>query len=193
MKVGVLALQGAFAAHVALVESLGAAALEVRTPEQLAESDRLIIPGGESTTMSMMIERSGLTGAIESHIAAGRPTFGTCAGAILLAERVENGRADQRCFGAIPMAVARNAFGRQRESFETELEVEGFDRPFHAVFIRAPRITEVDDSVEVLASVDGSPALVRHGSVMASTFHPELSGDRRIHEIFCSPAHAPEQ
>ncbi len=183
-----LALQGAFAAHIEMLESLGAAAFEVRGAEDLAEADRLVIPGGESTTMSMMIERTGLRAALEGHLARGLPVLGTCAGAILLARAVQHGRGDQLHLGALDIDVARNAFGRQRESFEVDLEVAGLHEPFHAVFIRAPRITRVGESVEVLAALDGSPSLVRSGSVMASTFHPELSGDTRIHELFCSVA-----
>lgn len=187
MKVGVLALQGAFAAHVATLESLGACAFEVRTEAQLAEADRLVIPGGESTTMSMLLERSGLVEPLRTYLRSGRPAFGTCAGAILLASRIEGGRSDQICIPMFDMTVRRNDFGTQRESFETDLPVIGLDGgEFHAVFIRAPRITHCGGSVDVLAVIDGSPALVRSGSIMCSTFHPELSGDPRLHEMFIS-------
>ncbi len=187
MKVGVLALQGAFAAHVSALEAVGVAAFEVRKPSELDMADRLVIPGGESTTISMMLERSGLERPVAQWVAAGRPVLGTCAGAILLARSVSDGRGDQLNFGALDMSVRRNAFGRQRESFEADLEVAGVPGgAFHAVFIRAPRIESVGESVEVLATISGSPALVRSGPVMASTFHPELAADPRIHELFCT-------
>lgn len=192
MKVGVLAMQGAFAAHVAAFASLGIAAFEVRSADQLADADRLVIPGGESTTMSMMLQRSELVGPLGEYLSAGHPTFGTCAGAILLASCIEGGRPDQIGFPMLDMTVRRNDYGRQRESFETDLEVAGLQGgDFHAVFIRAPRITQWGGTVEVLATIDGSPALVRSGAIMCSTFHPELSGDPRLHELFVSmPADA---
>lgn len=187
MKVGVLALQGAFAAHVATFASLGIAAFEVRSAEQLAEADRLVIPGGESTTMSLMLQRSELVGPLSEYLDAGHPVFGTCAGAILLASRIEGGRPDQIGFPMLDMTVRRNDYGRQRESFETDLAVTGLQGgDFHTVFIRAPRITQWGGSVEVLATIDGSPALVRCGAIMCSTFHPELAGDPRLHEMFVS-------
>lgn len=187
MKVGVLALQGAFAAHIAALESLGVAAFEVRSEAELSEADRLVIPGGESTTMSMMLERSTLVDPLRRYLAESRPVFGTCAGAILLAARLQDARADQISFPVLDLSIQRNAYGRQRESFETDLRVTGVEGgSFHAVFIRAPRITQWGDSVEVLGALDGSPVLVRSGSVMCATFHPELSGDVRLHELFCS-------
>ncbi len=186
VKVGVLALQGAFAAHIAALGRAGATGFEVRTPAQLAEADRLVIPGGESTTMSMMIERSGMLEPLAEWTRSGRPTFGTCAGAILLATAVLDGRADQVCLGAIDIEVRRNAFGRQVDSFESDLDVVGLDGvPFHAIQIRAPKIESIGAGVEVLAEIDGSPALVRSGGVMVATFHPELSDDPRLHEMFC--------
>ena len=186
MKVGVLALQGAFAAHLAMLDSLGVTGVEVRTPAELAGVDRLVMPGGESTTMSMMLERSSMLEPLRDHLASGKPVFGTCAGTILLAGEVVGGRADQVNLAAIDMTVTRNAYGRQRESFEVDLDVEGCDGGgFHAVFIRAPRIEAVGDEVEVLARIEGSAALVRSEGVLASTFHPELSGDNRIHAMFC--------
>jgi 5'-phosphate synthase pdxT subunit len=187
VKVGVLALQGAFAAHVAAFDSLGITALEVRSAEQLADVDRLVVPGGESTTISMMLQRSALVDPLREYLCSGRPVFGTCAGAILLAARIDGGRPDQISFAMLDMTVHRNDYGTQRESFETDLRVTGIDgEEFHAVFIRAPRITQCGDSVDVLAVIDGSPALVRSGSIMCSTFHPELSGDPRLHEMFVS-------
>ncbi len=180
-----LALQGAFAAHLEALRALGVSAFEVRSASELDEADRLVIPGGESTTMSMMLERSGLSDPLGAYLRSGRPVFGTCAGAILLASEIDGGRPDQGCFAALDMTVRRNDFGRQRESFETDLKVSGIaGPPLRAVFIRAPRITRWAPSVEVLASVDGSPALVRSGPVTCATFHPELSGDLRVHELF---------
>ena len=185
MKVGVLALQGAFAAHLRVLGELGAAAFEVRTAEELAEADALVVPGGESTTMSMMAERGGMLEPLGEFVRSGRAVFGTCAGAILLASGILDGRADQHCLAAIDFSVRRNAYGRQVESFEIDLPVEGMDGPpFHAVWIRAPRIERVGDGVEVCATLDGSPCLVRSERIMVSTFHPELAGDARLHDRF---------
>jgi pyridoxal 5'-phosphate synthase pdxT subunit len=182
--VGVLALQGAFRAHAERVRALGADAVDVRTPADLAACDALVMPGGESTTMSNLLTSSGLFGPIDDRIAGGMPTFGTCAGMILLAEKILDGRADQRSFGALDIAVRRNGYGRQIDSFETDLDVVGFDAPFHGVFIRAPRIEMVGEGVEVLARFDDEPVLVAHGAVMAASFHPELTTDVRLHERF---------
>lgn len=179
--VGVLALQGAFAAHAAILESLGAATIEVRTVEQLAAVDALVIPGGESTTMSMLLERSGMLEPLRERLAGGLPVFGTCAGLILLAAEIRDGRADQHALGLIDLTVARNGYGRQIDSFEADLDVVGLDSPFHAVFIRAPRVERAGPEVEVLAEVDGDPVLCRQGTVLVAGFHPELSGDDRIH------------
>jgi 5'-phosphate synthase pdxT subunit len=190
VKVGVLALQGAFAAHAEVLASLGAAPVEIRQPSQLEDVDALVLPGGESTTMSKLAEGNGFLQPLRDFVGSGRPTLGTCAGAILLASEIQDGRPDQHCLGSLDMVVRRNAFGTQRESFETDLVVEGLvdGRPgvLRAVFIRAPQIVSVGQNVEVLASVDRSPALVRSSSVLVSTFHPELSGDFRLHEMFLS-------
>ena len=183
-KVGVLALQGAFARHAVVLRGLGAEPTEVRTAAHLADVDAIVLPGGESTTMSMLLETSGLVEPLAARLATGLPAFGTCAGMILLGAEVLDGRPDQRCFGAIDIAVRRNAFGRQVDSFETDLPVEGLDHPFHATFIRAPFVERVGDEVEVLAEVDGHPVLCRQGSVLAAAFHPELSGDLRLHHLF---------
>ena len=183
MKVGILALQGDVSEHVQALADLGADAVEVRTPEDLGPVDRLILPGGESTTMSMLLESSGLFDPIAARLDDGMPAFGTCAGMILLSEVVLDGRPDQRSFGVIDIAVRRNAFGRQVDSFETELEVHGTG-PVPAVFIRAPYVERVGDDVEVLARVDDHPVLCRQGHVLAAAFHPELSGDLRLHELF---------
>jgi 5'-phosphate synthase pdxT subunit len=182
--VGVLALQGAFAAHRQALAQLGADAREVRTADQLAAVDGLVIPGGESTTMAMLLDRTGLRPPLADRLAAGMPVFGTCAGMILLADEVLDGRPDQWSFGVLDVGVRRNAYGRQLESFETDLDIVGLDRPFHAVFIRAPGVVRTGPDVTVLAELDGDPVLVRQGTVLASAFHPELTADRRVHELF---------
>jgi len=184
VKVGLLALQGAVAPHADAFRLLGATPVEVRTPAQLADVDALVIPGGESTTMSKLLDTSGLAEPLAERLAEGLATFGTCAGMIVLARTVLDGRADQRCYDAIDVTVRRNAFGRQVDSFEADLAVDGLEDPFPAVFIRAPFVEEVGDGVEVLARVDGHPVLCRQGPVLVSAFHPELTGDRRLHELF---------
>ena len=184
MKVGLLALQGAIGPHADALRALGATPVEVRTPDQLADVDALIIPGGESTTMSKLLDTSGLAQPLRDRLADGLPTFGTCAGMIVLASTVLDGRDDQQSFGVIDLAVRRHGFGRQRDSFEADLDIVGVDRPFHAVFIRAPFVEEVGAGVEVLASVNGHPVLCRQGRVVVSAFHPELTGDLRLHEQF---------
>ena len=157
----------------------------VRTPADLESVDALVLPGGESTTMSMLLESSGLFPAIADRLAGGMPAFGTCAGMILLGTDILDGRADQRCFGAIDIGVRRNAFGRQVDSFEADLAVDGLgDEPIHAVFIRAPVVERVGDDVDVLATVDGRPVLCRRGRVLVAAFHPELGDDLRLHELF---------
>jgi len=186
-KVGILALQGAVREHAAAVAELGAHPVEVRTPEDLVGVEALILPGGESTTMSLLLDSSGLFEPVAERLADGMPAFGTCAGMILLSSDVLDGRPDQRFFGAIDLTVRRNAFGRQVDSFETGLEVRGLsrqDEPFDAVFIRAPFVERAGDDVEVLAEVDGHPVLCRSGNIVVSAFHPELSDDLRIHELF---------
>jgi 5'-phosphate synthase pdxT subunit len=182
----VLALQGAFARHAAVFASLDVVAREVRTPAQLDDVDAVVLPGGESTAISMLLDANDLRAPMARRLAAGMPALGTCAGMILLASRVLDGRDDQRSFGALDIDVRRNAFGRQVDSFETDLYVVGFDQPMHAVFIRAPLVERAGPAVEVLASVDDRPVLVRQGAVVASAFHPELSDDRRLHELFVS-------
>lgn len=188
-RVGILALQGDVREHARSVAGLGSVPVEVRTPGDLGKVDALILPGGESTTMSLLLESSGLLEPVRERLQLGMPAFGTCAGMILLASEVADGRADQRCFGAIDIGVRRNAFGRQVDSFETELEVQGFDRPLHAVFIRAPIVEWVGPDVEVLATVTGKdgrewPVVCRQGPVIVAAFHPELSGDLRLHQEF---------
>ena len=182
--VGVLALQGAFRAHEEALSTLGIESRQVRTPAHLAEVDALVMPGGESTTMSRLLETSGLFDPLAERIAGSMPVFGTCAGMILLATDVLDGRPDQRSFAAIDLAVRRNGYGRQVDSFETDIDVVGLDDPFHAVFIRAPKVESVGSDVEVLASHDGVPVLARHDAVYVASFHPELTGDARLHAAF---------
>ena len=183
-KVGVLALQGAVREHAATLAELGAHVVEVRTPEHLAGLDALVLPGGESTTMSLLLQSSELFDPVAERLRDGMPAFGTCAGLILLAGDVLDGRPDQRSFGVLDVSVRRNAFGRQVDSFETDLDVEGLSEPFHAVFIRAPVVERTGESVDVLADVDGAAVLCRQGPVLAAAFHPELSGDLRLHQLF---------
>jgi len=190
MKVGVLALQGAFARHVRVLADLSAAAVEVRTADDLAGVDALVLPGGESTTMSMLLDSSGLRDPVAERLADDLPVLGTCAGMILLAARVADGRSDQRSFGAIDLDVRRNGYGRQVDSFEAGLDVTGLDEPFHGVFIRAPVVERVGAGVEVLAAVDGRPVLCRQGRVLVAAFHPEMSDDDRIHGRFLDLAFA---
>ena len=182
--VGVLALQGAFVAHQRALSVAGAATRQVRQPPDLDGLDALVMPGGESTTMSKLLASSGLFDDIKAMLSDGLPVFGTCAGMILLASEVADGRADQLSFGAIDMSVRRNGYGRQVDSFETDLDVVDFDHPFHAVFIRAPLVEAVGPNVEVLAEHEGVPVVARQGSVMVASFHPELTGDARLHARF---------
>ena len=196
--IGVVALQGAAAEHVAAFRRVGARAVEVRVPADLDGVDAVALPGGESTTMSHLLRTSGLFDALSARLADGMPAFGTCAGMILLAAEVLDGRPDQRCFGAIDISVRRNAFGRQVASFEASLATQGLDKPFHAVFIRAPWVERAGDGVEVLAEIRPAanstgrdvhapvpvPVLCRSGPILVSSFHPELTADDRIHQIF---------
>ncbi len=185
MKVGVLALQGAFAAHARALRSLGAEPLEVRSPGELHAIDALVLPGGESTTMSLLLESSELLQPIADRLAAGLPALGTCAGMILLGSEILDGRADQRCLGLVDISVRRNAFGRQVDSFEADLAVDDLEGPpFRAVFIRAPFVERAGPDVEVLATVDGHPVLCRQGHITVAAFHPELSDDLRLHHRF---------
>ena len=189
-KIGVLALQGASALHAEAVSALGASAVEVRDPSHLAGVEALILPGGESTTLSRLLATSGLFDPLAERLADGLPAFGTCAGMILLAAAVLDGRPDQRSFAAVDVDVRRNAFGSQVESFETDLPVAGLPGGnFPATFIRAPVVERVGEGVEVLATVPAAggelrPVLCRQGPVVVSAFHPELSGDLRLHQQF---------
>ena len=186
--VGVLALQGAFAAHAVILESLGCATQQIRTPDQLIAVDALVVPGGESTTMSMLLERSQMLDPLRVRAQQGLPIFGTCAGMILMASEICDGRDDQHALGVLDMTVARNRYGRQIDSFETDIEIVGLDTPFHAVFIRSPVVTRLGPDIEPLAEVDGYPVLCRKGPVTVAAFHPELSGDNRLHRRWLSQA-----
>jgi len=182
--VGVLALQGAFEAHQHVLGQLGFETVQVRTPSDLKLVGALVMPGGESTTMSHLLLTSGLFESIDTRLKQGMPVFGTCAGMILLAKDVLDGRSDQKSFGAIDIDVKRNAYGRQIDSFETDIAVDGFVGDFHAVFIRAPQIARCGEGVTVLARHGQDVVLARQGSVMVSSFHPELASDVRIHSLF---------
>ena len=184
-KFGVLALQGAAQAHAEALRDVGADVVAVRVPEALAGVDALDLPGGESTTMSMLLESAELFDPVADRLRAGMPALGTCAGLILLSSEILDGRPDQRCFGVLDASVRRNAFGRQVDSFEADLAVRGMSGgDFPAVFIRAPYVERVGAGVEVLAEVGAHPVLCRQGTVFAAAFHPELSGDLRIHQLF---------
>jgi pyridoxal 5'-phosphate synthase pdxT subunit len=180
-RVGVLALQGDVREHLRILESLGADAVEVKKPEQLDSVDALVIPGGESTTIGKMAVRFGLLEPLRSAVDQGLPVYGTCAGMILLAAAVTDG--EQPLIGALDVVVKRNAFGRQNESFEADLDIMGLEEPFHAVFIRAPWIEKVGSDVEILSEVGEHPVMVRQDSILATSFHPELTGDERIHRM----------
>jgi 5'-phosphate synthase pdxT subunit len=184
--IGVLDLQGDVREHVAALHEVGARSRLVKRPAELEGLDGLILPGGESTTLSMLLESTGLFDAIAARLDAGDlPVFGTCAGLILLARDVLDGRPDQRMFGALDAVVRRNGYGRQRQSFEAQVALgSGEGPPLPTVFIRAPFVVSAGDDVEVLAELDGVPVLVRHGAVLASSFHPELTADRRVHRLF---------
>lgn len=182
--VGVLALQGAFAKHSGVLESLGAESPEIRLERELEFVDALVIPGGESTTMSKMMDLNNLREPIAKRLADGMPVLGTCAGMILLARDVLDGRPDQASFDAINIAVRRNGYGRQIDSFEADLLLPEDAIPFRAVFIRAPKVETCGPEVEVLAVVENTPVLCRQGTVMVASFHPELTPDGRIHQMF---------
>jgi 5'-phosphate synthase pdxT subunit len=189
MKIGVLALQGAFREHIEALHKLGVEAVEVRLPEQLEGLDGLIIPGGESTAIGKLAVKYGLQEAIQRYAQQGNPVYGTCAGMILLSKDV--GR-DQPLLGVMDVKVERNAFGRQLDSFETDLDIPALgDEPFPAVFIRAPKIESVSDGVEVLARLpDGAPVAAREGNMIVTAFHPELTDDLRFHRYFLAMVEA---
>jgi len=183
--VGVLALQGAYQRHIDMLAGLGVEAVEVRTPTQLHTVERLIIPGGESTTMNLLLDRNHLREPLGARLAGGMAAFGTCAGMIVLAATVLDGRADQVPLKAIDITVRRNAYGRQLDSFEGTIDVPVLgEEPMPAIFIRAPRVEELGAEVEVLAEHEGVPVVCRQGTVLVSSFHPELSADPRLHRYF---------
>lgn len=189
-RVGVLALQGDVREHRQMLEQVGAETLPVRTPDELAGVEALVIPGGESTTMSLLAQRLGMLEPLREAVAAGMPMFGSCAGMIMLAAEVVDGRPDQQTLAALDITVRRNAFGRQVDSFEADVVVPAVGEPaFPAVFIRAPWVESVGPDVQVLASVPGPGGAerivaVRSGSALATSFHPEITGDARIHRLF---------
>jgi 5'-phosphate synthase pdxT subunit len=182
MKIGVLALQGDFREHIATVTNSGHEAHPVRRPEELEQVEALILPGGESTTIALLAVTYQLMEPIRSMIASGMPVYGSCAGMILLADRVLDGVENQQTFGGINMTVRRNAFGRQVDSFEGDISFAG--KTVNGVFIRAPWVEEVGTGVEVLATANGHPVAVRQGTLLATSFHPELTGDSTVHQYF---------
>ena len=186
LHIGVLALQGAFAAHAEALRKCGAEVRLVRTREDLDGIHGLVIPGGESTTMSNLLVASGLSEVLKGLCQDGFPVFGTCAGMIMLAETILDGRSDQVSLRALNIDIRRNGYGRQNDSFEQDIIVDSFDTPFHALFIRAPVIEAIRSDVEVLASWGDRPVLVRTANTLACSFHPELVSDLRIHKIFLS-------
>ncbi|MCM2418306.1 pyridoxal 5'-phosphate synthase glutaminase subunit PdxT [Streptomyces sp. RKAG337] len=184
--IGVLALQGDVREHLAALTAAGARAVPVRRPAELAEIDGLVIPGGESTTMSKLAVIFGMLEPLRERVAAGLPAYGSCAGMIMLADKILDGRDDQETIGGIDMIVRRNAFGRQNESFEAAVEITGIGGgPVEGVFIRAPWVESTGERTEVLARLDdGTVVAVRSGNLLATSFHPELTGDHRVHELF---------
>ncbi|MET9468774.1 pyridoxal 5'-phosphate synthase glutaminase subunit PdxT [Streptomyces sp. NPDC006544] len=183
--IGVLALQGDVREHLIALASADAVARPVRRPEELAEVDALVIPGGESTTMSKLAVLFGMLEPLRERVRAGMPVYGTCAGMIMLADKLLDGREDQETLGGIDMIVRRNAFGRQNESFEAQVDFAGIGGgPVEGVFIRAPWVESVGAAAEVLATYDGHTVAVRQGNVLATSFHPELTGDDRVHAYF---------
>jgi len=195
-RIGVLALQGDVREHLHALEAAGAVATAVRRPAELDEVDALVIPGGESTTMYKLAIAFDLLEPLRKRLADGMPAYGSCAGMIMLADRVADGIEGQVTLGGLDVTVRRNAFGRQVDSFEADVEVRGVDGPpFHAVFIRAPWVEELGDAVEVLGRVETGPGAgrivaVRQGSIMATSFHPEITGDGRVHALFVAMVRA---
>ena len=183
--VGVLALQGDVREHLIALASADAVARPVRRPEELAEVDGLVIPGGESTTISKLAALFGLLEPLRARVRAGMPVYGTCAGMIMLADKILDPRSEQETVGGIDMIVRRNAFGRQNESFEAAVDIAGIEgAPVEGVFIRAPWVESVGARAEVLAEHEGHIVAVRQGNALATSFHPELTGDHRVHELF---------
>ena len=191
MRIGVLALQGDVREHRRALEAAGADVVRVRRPGELDGLDGIVLPGGESTAMGRLLVTSGLLAPLQAAVAAGLPAFGSCAGMILLAREVLDGKPGQPLVGGLDVAVRRNAFGRQVDSFEDDVELAGVpDGPVHAVFIRAPAVESVGTGVEVLGSCAGRVVAVRQGHLLATAFHPELTGDGRVHRLFMDMAAA---
>ncbi len=184
INIGVLALQGAFASHQKVFLELSVEAVQVRTAADLSKVDALVMPGGESTTMSQLLETSELFEPISLRIKKGMPVFGTCAGMILLSRKILDGRDDQLSFDAIDIDVQRNAYGRQIDSFEAEIEIDSLDSPFNAVFIRAPRIVSLGPEAHALAYCGDDVVLAKQENILVASFHPELANDVRLHELF---------
>lgn len=184
LVVGVLALQGAFSRHQDALTELGVATRQVRTPQDLEAVNALVMPGGESTTMSQLLESSEIFEPLAKRVEEGMAVFGTCAGMILLAKKIIDGRDDQTPFGAIDIEVQRNAYGRQVDSFEADIDVDSLESPFHAVFIRAPRIASLGSQVKVLAYCGEDVVLAQQNNILVASFHPELTNDIRLHELF---------
>jgi 5'-phosphate synthase pdxT subunit len=184
LKVGVLGLQGDVREHVRALDAAGAAVTVVKRPDEVEQVDGMVLPGGESTTIGKLLDRFELLEPLRRRVSEGMPVYGTCAGMILLADEVTGKDEAPHRIGGLHATVVRNGYGRQAESFEADLVIEGLGRPFRAVFIRAPIVESTDPSVEVLASVDDHPVLLRQGRLLASSFHPEMAGDWRIHEMF---------
>ncbi len=192
--IGVFALQGDVREHLRVLSGLGAAPMTVRRPAELDACDGLVLPGGESTTMAKLARTFDLFEPLRQRIKEGMPAFGTCAGMIMLADRIEDGAADQETLGGLDATVRRNAFGRQVDSFEGDVDFAGVEGRVHAVFIRAPWVEETGHGVDVLARVEEGPAAgrivaVRQGNLMATSFHPEVGGDARIHQVFLDLVH----
>jgi 5'-phosphate synthase pdxT subunit len=185
LTIGVLAVQGDVREHVRVLTSLGAQAHGIRRPTELTDLDGLVIPGGESTTMDKLVRAFDLFDPLRALIAGGLPVYGSCAGMIMLADRIAEGRPDQQTLGGLDITVRRNAFGRQVDSFEEDIEFVGLDGgPVRAVFIRAPWVEDAGDGVDVLARAAGRIVAVRQGALLATSFHPEVTGDARVHELF---------
>ena len=191
LRVGVLALQGAFREHVAALRRLGAETVEVRAPGDLDGLDALVLPGGESTAIDRLLDSSGLRTPLVEALEAGLPAFGTCAGLIVLGAGAEDGRADQRTLGVIDVTTRRNGYGSQVHSFEADVRLrgDGGDGPMPGVFIRAPRIVRIGPAVEVIGTLDGEPVVAAAGGIMVASFHPELTGDDRLHRRFLERVH----
>jgi 5'-phosphate synthase pdxT subunit len=183
-RVGVLAMQGAFREHIAALARLGADAVPLRDAAELDRLDGVVLPGGESTTMDKLLRKFGLQQPLAERIRGGLPVMATCAGVILLADEVRDGPPDQESLHLLPLKVRRNAYGRQPESFEADVDLSVLDAPFRGIFIRAPVIEEVGEGLDVLAEIEGAPVVVGDTQRLALTFHPELTGDDRIHRYF---------